>query len=195
MVAVGANSWCQWGRLALLQVECQRRVATGGGSLSLRADSLSLRAQRSSLPPAAEVAEGLPRRCAPRMCGRPRRCKRKMSGLTGRSIALMCPACWRGTQAAGPDGFRDPDPNNDAASRAIASVGSTGSSVRPIVISFSSSTPASTRTRAGAAVRRACRRARHRDPCRLGHRLLNPGRSRAAVRPPCVDGPVDAREK
>jgi len=39
----------------------------------------------------------------------------KLRNLTGGSIAVMCPACWRGCMAAGPDGFRDPAPNNDAA--------------------------------------------------------------------------------
>jgi hypothetical protein len=39
----------------------------------------------------------------------------KLGNLTGGSIAVMCPACWRGCMAAGPDGFRDPAPNNDAA--------------------------------------------------------------------------------
>src|ERR1700727_1286370 len=46
---------------------------------------------------------------------------------------------------AGPDGFRDPVPNNPAASRATGSNGFFGSSGRPIVISVSSCTLASTR--------------------------------------------------
>jgi hypothetical protein len=49
---------------------------------------------------------------------------------------------------AGPDGVRDPFPNTFAASKAFAGSGFSGSSVRPIVISFSSFTPASTRVRA-----------------------------------------------
>src|ERR1700676_2565203 len=47
--------------------------------------------------------------------------------------------------SAGPDGFRDPAPNNFAASKAGTLIGFSGSSVRPIVISFSSFIPASTR--------------------------------------------------
>ena len=46
------------------------------------------------------------------------------------------------------DGVRDPFPNTFAASKAFAGSGFSGSSVRPIVISFSSFTPASTRVRA-----------------------------------------------
>ena len=57
----------------------------------------------------------------------------------------MCPACWRGSTAAGPDGVRDPNPNTNAALKACAPNGFSGSSVRPIVISFSSFPPASTR--------------------------------------------------
>src|SRR4051794_23682268 len=49
---------------------------------------------------------------------------------------------------AGPDGFRDPVPNKHAASRAVTLDGFSGSSVLPIVISFCSFTPASTRGRA-----------------------------------------------
>ena len=48
----------------------------------------------------------------------------KMRILTGGSIAIMCPACWRGNMAAGPDGFRDPAPNNEAALKAVAGTGS-----------------------------------------------------------------------
>src|SRR5271163_1212359 len=65
--------------------------------------------------------------------------------LTGGSIASMCAACRRGTMSAGPDGFRDPAPNNFAASKAGTLIGFSGSSVRPIVISFSSFIPALTR--------------------------------------------------
>src|SRR5882757_442167 len=50
---------------------------------------------------------------------------------------------------AGPDGVRDPVPNNPAASRATGSNGFFGSSVRPIVISVSSCTLASTRGSGG----------------------------------------------
>ena len=119
-----------------------------------------------------------------RMCGRPRGCKRKMSSPTGGSIAVMCPACWRGTLAAGPDGFRDPIPNNDAASRAIASVGFTGSSVRPIVISFRSSTPANARS-GSKRLLPPCHRARRRDPCRRAIACAVPAcRTRSETAPP-----------
>src|SRR5215213_283246 len=47
------------------------------------------------------------------------------------------------------DGIRDPVPNSCAASRATGLCGFSGSSVRPIVISLRSFTPASTRARAG----------------------------------------------
>jgi hypothetical protein len=53
------------------------------------------------------------------------------------------------------DGIRDPDPNTDAASQAVATQGFTGSSVRPIVISFGSLTPASTRVQRSPAVCRS----------------------------------------
>src|SRR5208283_5199372 len=72
--------------------------------------------------------------------------REKMRNLTGGSIAIMCPACRRGAMTAGPDGVRDPVPNTDAASQAFPPSGFPGSSVRPIVISFSSFTPASTRS-------------------------------------------------
>src|SRR5258707_6928865 len=45
---------------------------------------------------------------------------------------------------AGPDGIRDPAPNKVAAFTAVESDGFSGSSGRPIVISFSSLTPAPT---------------------------------------------------
>jgi hypothetical protein len=67
------------------------------------------------------------------------------NAVDGWSIAILCPACWRGCMSAGPDGFRDPAPNNDAASKAVASAGFSGSSVRPIVISLRSFTPAPAR--------------------------------------------------
>ena len=60
----------------------------------------------------------------------------KLRNLTVGSIAVMCPPCWCGDMAAGPDGIRDPAPNNRAAWRAAALAGFSGSSVRPIVISF-----------------------------------------------------------
>ncbi len=79
------------------------------------------------------------------MCGRPLGARGSLRILTGGSIASMCAACRRGTMSAGPDGIRDPAPNNFAASKAGTLIGFSGSSVRPIVISFSSFIPASTR--------------------------------------------------
>ena len=96
--------------------------------------------------------------------------REKMRILTGGSIAIMCPACWRGSTAAGPDGVRDPNPNTNAALKACAPNGFSGSSVLTdrhlIPAAF---TPASTRV---LAVLDDCRPAvarGHRDPCRLGH--------------------------
>ena len=71
--------------------------------------------------------------------------------------------------SAGPDGVRDPVPNNFAASKAGTLIGFSGSSVRPIVISFSSFIPASTRGSGGDRQTPGPRHARHRDPCRMGH--------------------------
>src|SRR5208337_4289809 len=108
--------------------------------------------------------------------------REKTRSLTGGSIAIMCPACRRGAMTAGPDGVRDPVPNTDAASQAFAPSGFSGSSVRPIVISFSSFTPASTR---GSGVTGCCRSAVTRVIVTHASRaisLLNHGRSRAAVR-------------
>src|ERR1700688_381414 len=88
---------------------------------------------------------------------------------------------------AGPDGVRDPVPNSPAASKAETLNGFSRSSVRPIVISFSSFLPAPTHVRAV-----------HRPtPARTATRvivahavwafsLLNHGRSPVAVRPPGV---------
>jgi hypothetical protein len=88
----------------------------------------------------------------------------RMRNLTGGSTAIMCPACCRGAMTAGPDGVRDPVPNMDAASKAGATSGFSGSSVRPIVISFGSFIPASTRGFGG-----LCLPARYRGPCHVGH--------------------------
>src|SRR5271166_734520 len=104
------------------------------------------------------------------MCGRPLGCKRKMRNLTAGRFAIMCPAFRRGAMAAGPDGVRDPVPNTDAASQAVATSGFPGSSVRPIVISFSSFTPASTRGDA-----------RHRGPCQSGRLVVHAGAAPVAV--------------
>src|SRR4249919_4228480 len=67
---------------------------------------------------------------------------------------------------AGPDGIRDPNPNTSAASKAGAPNGFSGSSVRPIVISFSSFIPASTRGSNGHQLMPAVRPMRRCDPCR-----------------------------
>jgi hypothetical protein len=74
----------------------------------------------------------------------------------GRVDCDHVPACRRGAMTAGPDGVRDPVPNTDAASQAVATSGFLGSSVRPIVISFSSFTLASRR---GSGVTGCCRSA------------------------------------
>jgi DNA-binding winged helix-turn-helix (wHTH) protein len=84
-----------------------------------------------------------PRCC---MCGRPLGCKRKSEKSDGRvDCDHVSGLVQRGAMTAGPDGFRDPAPNMEATSRAAATSGFSGSSVRPIVISFSSFTPAPTR--------------------------------------------------
>ena len=88
------------------------------------------------------------------------------------SIAVMCPACWRGSMAAGPDGIRDPAPNRRAASKAAVLDGFSGSSVRPMVISFSSHTLASTRGSGGDLPLPVCPATRHRGPCRAGHPVV-----------------------
>ena len=107
------------------------------------------------------------------MCGRPLGCKRKSEKSDGRyDCDHVCGLCRRGTMSAGPDGVRDPLPSNDAASKAAVRNGFCGSSVRPIVISFSSFTPASTRGSRGHRLMPATRRARHRDPCRMGHLVV-----------------------
>lgn len=93
----------------------------------------------------------------------------KVRILTGGSIAIMCPACWRGIMTAGPDGFRDPVPNSPAAAKADALTGFSGSSVRPIVISSNSFTPAPTHARGVHRPRPGKHHARHRGLCRLGH--------------------------
>ena len=51
------------------------------------------------------------------VCGRPLRCK-SCGGwdLARGAIAVVCPACWRGTLAAGPDGLRGRALNGQAAS-------------------------------------------------------------------------------
>jgi hypothetical protein len=92
--------------------------------------------------------------------------REKSRNLTTGSIAVMCPACWRGVMAAGPDGFRDPAPNKLAASKAVAPDGFSGSSVRPMVISFSFRTLASTHGSGGNRTIPVCPATRHRGPCR-----------------------------
>ena len=82
--------------------------------------------------------------------------RQKSRSPTIGSFAIMCPACWRGSMAAGPDGIRDPAPNKLAASKAVAPDGFSRSSVRPMVISFSSHTLASTRGSGGGRLLPAC---------------------------------------
>jgi len=103
------------------------------------------------------------------MCGRPFECKSKTRLPAIMSIAVMCPACWRGVMAAGPDGFRDPVPSKPAASKAIDRNGFSGSTVRPIVISFSFHILASTGGGTAAGPCRPCFPARYLGPCRMGH--------------------------
>jgi hypothetical protein len=52
------------------------------------------------------------------LCGRPLGFKSESENSDGRSIAIMCPGCWRGIMTAGPDGFRNPAPNSPAVSEA-----------------------------------------------------------------------------
>jgi len=103
--------------------------------------------------------------------------REKVRYRTGRSIAIMCPAFVTRRMSAGPDGVRDPLPSNDAASKAVVRNGFSGSSVRPIVISFSSFTLASTRGLDGRRLLPTTRPARHRDPCRL----MPSGSSRCSI--------------
>src|SRR5215213_649544 len=95
---------------------------------------------------------------------------------------------------AGPDGIRDPVPNTDAAWRAVAPHGFSGSSVRPIVISFRSVTPASTRawTVWGEHLAVLAHVVRGPVPVRAIS-LFNPGQSRAAVRLPATRRGRDRR--
>jgi len=59
------------------------------------------------------------------MCGRPVGCTSQGTrSLTGGSITIMYPACWRDSMAAGPDGFRDPHPNTRAALPPVHETGS-----------------------------------------------------------------------
>src|ERR1700733_7542273 len=119
------------------------------------------------------------------MCGRPLGCKRRNENSDGR---IDCDdgsvLCWGGSTAAGPDGVRDPNPNMNAASKACTPRGFSGSSLRPIVISFSSFPPASTRVQA---VLGDCRPAVARVVAThivWAIQLLNLGRGRVAVRSP-----------
>ncbi len=48
--------------------------------------------------------------------------------MTCGSTAIMCTACRRGAVTAGPDGLRDPVPNNVSTSKAVAAIGFSGSS-------------------------------------------------------------------
>jgi hypothetical protein len=81
------------------------------------------------------------------MCGRPLGCKRENENFDGRIDCDHVSGLLTRLMTAGPDGVRDPVPNTWAASKACAPNGFSGSSVRPIVISFSSFIPAATRSR------------------------------------------------
>src|SRR5664279_3980033 len=88
--------------------------------------------------------------------------------------------------SAGPDGVRDPVPNNSATSKAGTLIGVSGSSVRPIVISFSSS---SRHQRAVLLVTDGCRQTATRVIVAHASRaisLFNLDRNHAAVRSPEV---------
>ena len=115
--------------------------------------------------------------------------REKMRNLTGGSIAIMCPACRRGAMTAGPDGVRDPVPNMNAASQAFAPSGFPGSSVRPIVISFSSFTPASTRGSSRHRLLPVGRDARHRDPCQSGRLVVQSRPKPRGGSPPVMPEP------
>src|ERR1700712_692099 len=83
---------------------------------------------------------------------------------------------------AGPAGGRDPVPNHRAASKACAPNGFSGSSVRPIVISFSSFIPASTRVwTVLSSCLSVCPRVVATDAI-SAIPILNPDRNRAVVR-------------
>ena len=116
----------------------------------------------------------------------------KLRNPTGGSIAIMCPACWRGSMAAGPDGIRDPAPNRLAASksrcprRVLRIVGSTD---RHLSQHFH---PSATRGPGGGRRLPVARATRHRAPHRARRPVgllswqrgivFNHGRSRAVVR-------------
>jgi len=124
-------------------------------------------------PPPVQVWTPSPRVKRPRACvDGPWDAREKSRTPTIGSIAVMCPACWRGSMAAGPDGIRDPAPNRLAASKAAVLDGFSGSSVRPMVISFSSRPLASTRGSAGDRPLPVCPATRHRGPCHAGHPVV-----------------------
>jgi hypothetical protein len=104
-----------------------------------------------------------------------------MRNLTGGSTAIMCPACCRGAMTAGPDGVRDPVPNMDAASKAVATTGF----LDPRFDRSSSRSALSSRRQRAVSAASACprviaARAMWAIP------MLNPGRSRGAVRSPAA---------
>ena len=117
------------------------------------------------------------------MCGRPPGCKRKkMRILTGGSIAIMCPICWRGSTGRWPRWGPRSKPNTNAALKACAPNGFSGSSVRPIVISFSSFTPASTRVLAVLTIAA--------PPLRASSRPMPSGPSRCSIPPKLRGGSI-----
>src|SRR5271165_6815612 len=75
--------------------------------------------------------------------------------------------------SAGPDEVRDPVPNIGAALTAFERNGFSGSPIRPVVISLSSFTPASTRGPGNDRLVPADRHARHRDPWHMGHLVVH----------------------
>ena len=97
--------------------------------------------------------------------------REKMRSLTGGSIAIMCSACRRGAMTAGPDGVRDPVPNTDAASQAVATSGFwiVGSTDRHLIQLFHPGINARFRRHRLLPVGRD---ARHRDPCQAGHLVV-----------------------
>jgi hypothetical protein len=122
-----------------------RAIATAGiwplGPRSTK--SAAFAAQVS--PPRSGGQFGFTRRWC--MCGRPLGCKRENENFDGRIDCDHVSGLLTRLMTAGPDGVRDPVPNTWAASKACAPNGFSGSSVRPIVISFSSFIPAATRSR------------------------------------------------
>lgn len=90
------------------------------------------RARRSRTAPGASPEQGMTRASVGRfrrrsrpaspafVCGRPLRCKGGFDRImVFGAIAVVCPACWRGASAAGPDGLREGVPNGQTASEGL----------------------------------------------------------------------------